>query len=80
MSNSPHLESTTFTHFYREPDYGYTICDDCLEAPVEDDIELLKIAVENGDSILDFCQDNESGIMVNQTWYDWEEIKEYFPS
>ena len=85
MSNDPHLEAATFTRPTRDPDYGYTICDDysqayndLLEAPVKGDIDLLKVALQNGDSVLDFCFENQSGIHINQTWYDWEEIVQYF--
>jgi hypothetical protein len=28
--------------------------------------------------LLSFCQENERGLYIEQTWYEWDEIKGYF--
>lgn len=91
MSNQVILNSMEFKDIGGHVSYGYTISDNedqdfdsCAEHMIEDDIELLKYAVaNNGESaqgILDFVVENEKGILINDTWYDWDEIKEAMKS
>jgi hypothetical protein len=51
-----------------------------LEHPVKDDMEILKVAIETNEfsQFADFLRDNQLGLIINDTWYDWEEIKEIF--
>lgn len=58
-------------------DYGQTY-NNLGEAP-ENDLELLEFVKQNGDdvsnTIMNFIHEDEKGIEINGTWYDWDEIK-----
>jgi len=71
--------------------YGYTISDDedmsfdnNAEAMIEDDLELLsytkKTADASAEAMLDFIQEMEKGILINDSWYDWDDIKHLWES
>lgn len=86
MSNHAMLIGTKFVDSDGIESYGFRISDNYAksydnwsECPIEGDLELLAYAVENGDeqaqSILNFVAEEEKGIDINDTWYDWEEIK-----
>lgn len=87
MSNRVHLNAVKFEYLTGDIFYGYTISDDeglsfdnNSESIIEDDLELLKYAIKTADAaaeaLLDFVRENEKGILINDSWYDWEQIKE----
>lgn len=65
---------------------GFRLSDDYanntafIDGTPEDDIELLKFVVKNcddvGSDILQFCNENERGITINDTFYNYEKIKD----
>lgn len=69
-------------------DYGIGIInlDSYSDNFYDDDLELLATVVQVVDEggldnirgILDNVQENETGIYIEGTWYDWEEIKQVF--
>lgn len=86
MSNRIGLWSTTFKDPSGES-YGFRVADDgdkayynFLEAPVNDDMEILKIAANTDEfsQFADFIVETHSGLSINDNWYSWEEIKEIF--
>lgn len=59
----------------------YALCrDSSCENPIEGDLELLlhvfTSATEKEQEILNSVVENEKGIEINGTWYDFEEIKD----
>jgi hypothetical protein len=87
MSNRIHLNAVKFEYLKGDVTYGYTISDDedmsfdnNAEVMIEDDLELLRYAKKTADAsteaMLDFMQENEKGILINDSWYDWDEIKQ----
>lgn len=86
MANRVYLLSTTFKDVSGES-YGFRVSDEydkayynMLEHLVNDDMKILKIAIETDEfsQFADFLRDNELGLTINDTWYDWSEIKEFF--
>lgn len=86
MSNRAILTAMKFEALSGDVCYGYTLSDQYAldfdnnaEAMIEDDLDLLRYALKNagngGDEILDSVRDNEKGILINDNWYDWNEIK-----
>lgn len=86
MSNRVHLNAVKIEYLNGTVTYGYTISDDNemtfennAEAMIQDDMELLRYAKKTADSvtegILDFVRENEKGILINDSWYDWDDIK-----
>lgn len=86
MSNRVHLNAIKMEYLSGHVSYGYTISDDedmsfdnNAEAMIEDDLELLRYAKKTADAsteaMLDFMQENEKGILINDSWYDWDDIK-----
>lgn len=86
MSSKVYLKSTKFESM-GETTYGFRMYDDyektynnCSEAFIEDDLDLLRYAKETEDEDIDgmlyFIVENEEGIEINGTWYDFEQIKE----
>ena len=69
-------------------DYGHGILtvgiyDDSVN--VKDDMDILRYCKNNGSeadpdvmSIIDSLLENEKGMRINNTWYDWSEIKHIF--
>lgn len=90
MSNPVTLVATTFnahvcgtvTHGFRIYDNEGQSYDNNSESPISDDLELLDYAltVDSPDvqAIFDFLKENESGITINNQYYDWDEIKDHF--
>ena len=90
MSNKVCLMSTKFVD--RDgTTYGFRMFDDygmaynnCSERFVDGDFEILEYAkkMSHGNDILiglfDYIQEHRTGIKINATWYDWEEIKGIF--
>jgi hypothetical protein len=87
MSNRAILTSMKFEALSGDVCYGYTLSDQYAldfdnnaEAMIEDDLDLLRYAIKNagngGDEILDSVIENEKGILINDNWYDWDEIKD----
>lgn len=87
MSNRVHLNAVKMEYLDGTLSYGYTISDDedmsfdnNAEAMIEDDLDLLRYAKKTADAstegMLDFIQETEKGILINGTWYDWDEIKQ----
>ena len=81
------LQATTFVN---EPqshkNYGYRIYDDhdqaydnTFESPITDDLELLAKAMESSNDTvaetLNFVAKNETGLCINDNWYEWDDIK-----
>jgi len=86
MSNRVFLLSTTFVDCSGES-YGFRVSDEYdkayynyLQLPVKDDMEILKVAIETDEfsQFADFLRDIESGLTINDTYYDWSQIKEFF--
>lgn len=91
MSNRVHLNAVKIEYLNGTVTYGYTISDDNemtfennAEAMIQDDMELLRYAKQTADSvtegILDFVRENEKGILINDSWYDWDDIKKEWES
>lgn len=91
MSNRVHLNAVKIEYLNGSVTYGYTISDDNemtfennAEAMIQDDMELLRYAKQTADSvtegILDFVRENEKGILINDSWYDWDDIKKEWES
>ena len=91
MSNPVTLISTTFnspcvrgsiTHGFRLYDNEAKCYDNNSESLITDDMELLKYALECGDldaeDIFEFMKETEKGITINDTYYEWDEIRSLF--
>ncbi len=90
MSNLISIQATRFTDISSgEKSYGYRIYDDydsaysnllSKEEASGNDLDLLKLVAENENSavssMLEYVRNNENGIQINDTQYDWEEICE----
>ena len=90
MNNHINLVSTIFedvttnniSYGYRFfDDYNAEYCDQ-LSQPITDELDLLAAVFNysNDSSILEYIEENEVGIMINGTWYDFDEIKHFFLS
>lgn len=87
MSNLVCVDSITFVNNKtKEKNYGACIYDgygkgylNDLESIVDNDLELLKILVDSDDEviqgIISHVRESEKGMMICETWYDWEEIE-----
>jgi len=90
MSNTATLKRTIFVDVIGEKktfgfriydDYGHeyndTIYNDKNDFP-EDDLKFLEDVIANSDDqireILENVYDNSLGMMIDGTWYDWDEI------
>jgi hypothetical protein len=87
MSNRLFLESTEFKNpVTGESTYGYRLYDDhdstyhnLMDECLTDDLQLLKYAIVNDESgMLDFIEEMEKGIYINDTYYQWDQIKDSF--
>ena len=64
-------------------DYGQSY-DNCWENIPDDDFDVLrKVLTDSCDSnnisaMMDFVAEHETGVCINNQWYDWEEIKHIF--
>jgi len=83
MSNRINLFSTEFKDLGGSS-YGYRVADDYdkeyhnfAPAMIVDDLKLLKYATETSEfsQFHDYLSDNQSGLSINDNWYDWEEVK-----
>ena len=83
MSNRICLYATEFKDL-QGSSFGYRVADDYDKeyhnfAPkmITDDLALLQYAVETTEfsTFHDFLADNESGLSINDEWYDWEQVK-----
>jgi hypothetical protein len=91
MSNPVYLIATTFaspcgsgsTHGFRMYDNEAKCYDNNSETLITDDLELLDYALTVDDKevkgMLDFVQEYEKGMNINDQYYDWDEIKGCFP-
>lgn len=91
MSNRAVLEPTKFisvrsgreSYGYRfYDDYAGTYCNN-LDSIPEDDLEFLKLVMESGldevgRGIMDFIIEEEHGVYIGDTWYEWDKIKHVF--
>ena len=84
MSNRICLYATEFKD-YSGSSFGYRVADDydkeynnMSERMISDDMELLRYAVATSEfaEFHDFLSDNQSGLSINDVWYDWEEVKD----
>ena len=84
--NRPTLLSTTFVDMSVETSYGYRLFDDYGQTYcnigsylIEDDLELLQFAMENSDdysrTLFKFLIEDQKGLNINNSWYDFDEIK-----
>lgn len=87
MSSSITLTGCEFKDVGGEASFGFRIADDYEktydnfgEALIKDDLELLKYAVECADekseAMFEFMNENEKGIEINGSWYDYEQVKD----
>lgn len=89
MSNKANIVTCEFhsgngviTKGYRIYDeYGKTY-NNTWESIPTDDLQVLAEVLKDDDdvtrSVLDFVEENENGISINDTYYDWAEIKHLF--
>ncbi len=68
-----------------EESFGYRLYDDydsvynnMWNFIPDNDLDFLELALEDGHGMFDFLQENELGIDINGTWYDWNEIEHLF--
>lgn len=92
MSNRAELVATRFVTKNGDSSYGYRLYDDYAakycnyhDPSIMDasDFDLLQLAIQEGTDgigscLLGFIQDEELGITINDTYYDWDEIKHLF--
>jgi hypothetical protein len=88
MSNRVHIEPTRFenvrsgvvTYGFRAYDQYAQTYNNTWDSIPDDDLECLKLAVADADdtlsSMLDYCREEEVGLFVGDTWFDWDEIKD----
>lgn len=86
--NRPCLQATKFvnhpqgtvTHGWRFYDYYGQCYDNTLDSLPDDDLELLSIVTETKDetavAMLNYLQENESGLYIGDEWYNWCDIKQ----
>lgn len=90
MGNRVSLDATKFVRNSGET-YGFCAYDDydqayynCAESNIMemDDLDLLRYAIDRSDErlgeMISFVQDEEKGMYINDTWYDYEELKSVF--
>ena len=86
MSNRVHLNAVKMEYLTGDVSYGYTISDDedlsydnNAEAMIEDDFDLLRYAKATADdsakAMLEFIQENEKGLYINDSWYEWDAVQ-----
>jgi hypothetical protein len=88
MSNQAYIVTTEFkdiktgaisygVRFYDDYESEYT---NCWEGVPENDLDVLRKVRKEcvSDDILSFIVENESGIYIDDTWYDWETISTIF--
>lgn len=82
--NRIYLESTTFVNHNGSETYGYRFYDDyektycnLAEAPITDDMDLLRFAVkmEDDSSLINYIIENEKSIEINGTLYKINDIE-----
>lgn len=87
MGNRVSLVGTTFTDATGEVSYGFRMFDDLesaycnlLEAPVEDDLQLLRLAISFSSPATDGLLDSAAtrGCFINSTWYGPEQLADVF--
>jgi hypothetical protein len=73
-------EGENVTWGYRIYDNYGSHYDNTLESIPDDDLELLKIVVENNDDViqdmLGHLVETENGLEIGGAWYDYSEIKQ----
>jgi len=92
MGNRVTIEPTKFENVRSgESTYGVRVYDDHAqsydnnwESIPDDDLEVLKLVTYCSDeaisAMMSFVQENEKGIEIGDTWYEWEQIKSIFDS
>jgi len=87
MSNRVTVQATVFkNHPQGLETFGYRMFDDydqtydnTFDAVPDNDLELLRHALANCDgiagSMLEYVEENNTGIYIGDTWYDWDEIR-----
>jgi hypothetical protein len=91
MSNRVTITSTKFVNIKEGSDtLGFRMYDDegqqydnTWESIPDNDLDVLAKVKDESDNkevvaMLDFIQEVESGISIDGTWYDWDEIKHLF--
>jgi hypothetical protein len=87
--NRVHIEPTKFTNSRSgEETFGWRAFDDYAQAydntwnekdTPGDDLEFLKRVLKTSDDetlwgMMEFCEENEQGIFVGNTFFEWEEL------
>lgn len=57
----------------------FNLWDEKSQVP-EDDKELLKEVIKSGcgKEIMEYVKENEKGVIIDDNWHDWQEIKDVF--
>ena len=89
MSNRVSIEATKFVNKDGSETYGFRMYDDyaqmyynCSESNVMEleDFDLLGHVLERSDDVtgemFTFCMEENKGIYINDTWYDYDELKD----
>lgn len=90
MSNNVQLVATTFENLDGSKTYGFRmydgytkVYDNNSETLITDDLQLLEYAIGCGDAevtgMIDFLSENNTGLTINDVWYDYDEIKVLLP-
>ena len=86
MSNRVTLQAVTFNYLNGSVSYGYILSDNYVtsidsnaESLIKDDLDLLRYVFKTADTpaeeLLYFIKETETGLCINDSWYDWENIK-----
>ena len=90
MSDRVTIQTTTFVNgnsacrsigmrFYDDYAQGY---DNTWESLPDDDMDILTMALTSDDDIfikmMEFVQESETGVIIGENYYDWDEIKHLF--
>ena len=84
MSNRVYLLATKFVDSTGES-FGFRVSDEydkaywnMGESLIENDLALLQTATDASEfeQFREFLVSNEMGLTINDTWYDWDEVKD----
>jgi hypothetical protein len=90
MSNRVTIEPTVFKNARgKETTFGVRVYDNesqaydnTWDAIPDDNLDVLEKVLESDDivisSMMDFIQENKTGVCIGGDWYDWGEIKDCF--
>lgn len=79
FENRPQGTKTVGYRIYDSHGKAYS---NTLQALPDDDLELLRIAMDYGDEttqdMIGFCLEYEVGLYIGDEWYEWDQIKHLF--